>query len=356
MRLRPDPGAQAPRHLAVRAIGLLGLAGGLLAISTALLPPPAEGSEAVILVTGAVLAVLGGALLIWKPNLTDGVLGLLAIMGTALITITTHEGGASGGTADNEILYLWIVLYSFYFLRIRSALLQMAIIGGAYAWLLTEESVVSADQATTQWLVTMTTLGVAGLIVAQLRSNMYGVLDELSERARHDGLTGLLNRAALDERVAAERSRSMRDGTPVSVLAVDVDGFKALNDSLGHARGDEVLKRVADALDERTRRHDAVGRIGGDEFAVLLSGASEAAAQAVAEDLRSAVARSLTRDGAGVTVSIGVATGHHPVPSFEDLLHAADEAMYAGKRAGGDRVCVTAAHPGAAPLEPVSAA
>jgi diguanylate cyclase (GGDEF)-like protein len=340
-------------------MGVLGLAGGLLAVVTALLPPPASGSEELIFGSGAFLAVLGGYLLWRGPHLSEPALGAFGFMGTALITITTHEGGIAGGTADNQILYLWIVLYAYYCLALPNALIQTAGVGVAYGWLLSQQQNLPADQATTQWLVTMTTLTVAGLIVAKVRANLYLHVDELSERARHDQLTGLLNRGALDERVADERSRSNRDGTPVSVLAVDIDGFKALNDSLGHARGDEVLRKVAGALVRRTRRHDAVARIGGDEFAVLLRGASEAAAHVVAEDVRSTVAESMTMDGAGVTVSVGVATGHHPIPAFEDLLRAADGAMYAGKRAGGDRVCVTAAH-GAAPAvvpeaEPVSA-
>jgi diguanylate cyclase (GGDEF)-like protein len=338
----------------VRVVGLLGVAGGALALVTGLLPPPADGSEEAILAIGGFSLVVSIGLLVLRPALGEPALAALGVLGTALITVTAHEGGVSGGTDGNEMLYLWITLYSFYFLSLKTALFEVAVIGAGFAWLLSSQS--APDQATTEWLVTMTTLIVAGVIIARVRGNQYRLLDELSERARHDGLTGLLNRAALDERVATERSRSIRDGTPVSVLAVDVDAFKALNDSLGHARGDEVLRKVAGALESRTRQHDAVGRIGGDEFAVLLSGASESAAQAVAEDLRSAVARGLTRDGAGVTVSVGVATGRHPVPSFEDMLRAADAAMYAGKRAGGDRVCVTAAHSEPAPAEPVSVA
>jgi diguanylate cyclase (GGDEF)-like protein len=356
MRRQTKLRAQAPRELAVRAIGGLGLAGGLLAVVTALLPPPAEGAEALIFGAGAFLAVVG-ALVLWRaPELGERTLGLLGVMGTALITITTHEGGVAGGTADNEILYLWIVLYAFYCLSLRGALFQVAVIGGAYGWLLAQQPSLPADQATTQWLVTMTTLTVAGLIIATVRANLYSLVDELSERARHDNLTGLLNRSAFDERYASETSRASRDGMPFSVLAVDVDGFKALNDSMGHARGDEVLRKVAGALSERTRGHDAVARIGGDEFAVLLSGASETAAREVAEDMREAVAANLARDGAGVTVSVGVAGGGIPAPSFDQLFREADAAMYSGKREGGNRVRVAASRAVRAPAQPVHAA
>jgi diguanylate cyclase (GGDEF)-like protein len=340
MKLESNLRPRAPRELAVRAIGALGLAGGLLAVVTALLPPAAEGSEALIFGAGAFLAVVGGLVLWRAPALGERSLGVLGVMGTALITITTYEGGVEGGTADNEILYLWIVLYAFYCLSLPGALFQVAVIGGAYGWLLAQQPSLPADQATTQWLVTMTTLTVAGLIIATVRANLYRHVDELSERARHDNLTGLLNRSALYESYVGESSRSRREGTPFSVLAVDVDGFKALNDSLGHARGDQVLRKVATTLQDRTRAHDAVARIGGDEFAVLLSGASEEGARTRAEEMRDAIATNLALDGAGITVSVGVAGAEHPAPSFEQLFREADAAMYTGKREGGNRVCV----------------
>ncbi len=333
-------------------MGVLGLAGGLLAVTTALLPPAAEGSEALVLVTGAFAGTVGGLLLLRRPRLGELPLNAIGVLATALITIATHEGGVTGGTADNEILYLWVVLYGFYFLPTRSALFQLAVVGAAYGWLLSQT--VGGGQAPTQWLVTMTTMTVIGFLAAQLRANLYRVVEELSERASHDSLTGLLNRGALDERVAAERSRALRDGTPLSVLAIDVDGLKELNDTLGHSGGDDVLQQVAATLEHQTRGHDAVARIGGDEFALLLPGTTEAAARVVAEHLREAVTRTIAGESAGVTVSVGVATGRNPIPPFDELLRAADEAMYAGKHAGGDRVCVSAARVDEAGLRSVA--
>lgn len=320
------------------AMGALTLVGGALAIVTAILPPEAEGSDALIVAAGAALALLGLTALWRRPRLGELSLGAAGLLGTALITLTTYEGGASGGTADNELLYLWVILYAFYFLSLPNALIQTLAIGAAYAWLLTRQPDLPADQATTQWLVTMTTLVSAGLIVARVRANLYELVDELSERATHDSLTGLLNRDALKDRFGTERSRANRERAPVSVLAVDIDGLKALNDGFGHPRGDEVLKKVAGVLESRTRHHDAVARIGGDEFAVVLSGASEAAAGVVAEDIRATIASEMARDGGGITVSVGVTTGRDPIPSLKELLGRADRAMYAGKREGGDSV------------------
>jgi diguanylate cyclase (GGDEF)-like protein len=330
----------------VRVGGVLMLAGGVLAASTALLPPPAEGSEEVIVASAAIAAAIGAFLLIRRPDIGDHALGAIAVLGTALITIATHQGGESGGTADNEILYLWICLYAFYFLALPYAIAQIGFVGLAYGWILSEQSG-SPDELLTRWLVTMTTLVVAGVVISRLRSSLYRSMDDLADQARHDGLTGLLNRGAFEDRVGAERARSMREGGPVSVLALDVDGFKGLNDSLGHTEGDQILRQVAHALRDRTRGMDAVARVGGDEFAVLLPGASETEAQDVAEDLRTAIARETERDDARVTISLGVTTGWPPVPDFEELWRAADSAMYAGKRAGGDRVCVMPARPAA---------
>jgi diguanylate cyclase (GGDEF)-like protein len=105
---------------------------------------------------------------------------------------------------------------------------------------------------------------------------------------------------------------------------------------------------VSDALQRRTREIDAVGRLGGDEFAVLIPGAAETEARVVAEDLRKAISRSLDGEDHQLTVSIGVASGRPPVPEFEELWRSADAAMYAGKRAGGDRVGVMPARAGGA--------
>jgi diguanylate cyclase (GGDEF)-like protein len=337
MRLSEHKRERAPRWLAVRVIGIIGVAGGSLALITALMPPPADGSEAAILAVGAVSLAVGAALLVLKPKLGEAPLALLAVLGTALITITTHEGGAEGGTAANEVLYLWVSLYAFFFLRLRTALLVMAAIGVGFGWLLWSFGT-PANQAATEWVVTVTTLCVSGLIVARIRGYMYGVVRELNQRASHDGLTGLLNRRALEERVAEERANAEREGIPISLLLVDIDDFKDLNDSLGHGRGDAVLKEVAAALVLSTRGHDAVARIGGDEFAVLLPGAAEAAARTVAEGLRAEVSRALRRENDGVTVSVGYATAQPPLPLFDELHELADRAMYAGKRAGGDRV------------------
>ncbi len=332
-----EPLPAAPRADAVRAAGMLLLAGGLLALLTVVLPPPAEGSESLILIVGSIATTGGLILLLGRPYVSENGLSAIALFGTVMITVATHEGGPDAGTADNEILFLWISLYAFYFLSLPHALGQVAVIAVAYAWLLASQDVL-AEEAATRWLVTMTSLIVAGLVVSQLRSSIYRRVDELAERASVDSLTGLMNRDSLDERFAAERARADSEGTPVSVLAVDIDGFKALNDAFGHPFGDRVLQEVAAAIKHWTRRLDAVARLGGDELGVLLPGAAPGDALSVAESIRQAIAGSNGPKNVRLTVSVGVATAEAPIPSFGELWQAADAAMYEAKRSGGDQV------------------
>jgi len=131
------------------------------------------------------------------------------------------------------------------------------------------------------------------------------------------------------------------------VLFIDLDEFKAFNDSRGHKAGDEVLRRVARAVEKRTRRIDLVARYGGDEFVVALLGTGATAAVDTAERIRRGIRAENTSDGA-ISVSIGVATFPGDAGSKAELLDKADWAMYVAKRAGRDRVV---AFKGATPPE-----
>jgi diguanylate cyclase (GGDEF)-like protein len=177
---------------------------------------------------------------------------------------------------------------------------------------------------------------VAGLLVYRLRSSRAQLVEELSERARHDGLTGLLNRGALEERVRLELANARRSGSPLSLIVLDIDQFKVLNDTKGHPAGDEVLRTIAACLRQETRVIDAVARLGGDEFGALLPGAEEEDAVRVAERL---VDHTLATGSDGqVTLSVGVAQVGSRQDSFETLWQAADAAMYEAKRGGGGSV------------------
>jgi diguanylate cyclase (GGDEF)-like protein/PAS domain S-box-containing protein len=156
-----------------------------------------------------------------------------------------------------------------------------------------------------------------------------------------DHLTGLANRRALFEASERELERWRRAPRPLSMVLVDADHFKRINDTFGHATGDAVLRHLAEGLSATFRAMDVVARLGGEEFVVLLPGCDEDAATAVAERLCERIAaQPVVVDGARVhcTVSIGVASMDEDVAGVEELIERADKAMYAAKAAGRNRV------------------
>jgi diguanylate cyclase (GGDEF)-like protein len=159
----------------------------------------------------------------------------------------------------------------------------------------------------------------------------------LSERASTDGLTGLRNRRHFDETLASTLAFASRQGHPLSLVMIDVDHFKQLNDAFGHLAGDEVLRVVADSLRCGARSHDVVARYGGEEFAVILPGTDDVAAQAVADRLRASIA-DLSWPRRAVTVSLGISTTFLSATAAEQLIGEADQALYHSKTHGRDRV------------------
>jgi len=172
------------------------------------------------------------------------------------------------------------------------------------------------------------------------------LVNRLQHLSQHDSLTGLLNRRAVEQCLAREAHRLQRFNEPFSVLLVDIDHFKRINDLLGHAAGDEVLRQVSTALAEQAREVDRVARYGGEEFCVLLPHTEHDGAMQAAERLRAAVqARVITWHGdtLGVTISTGVACATHPDEAMDVLLRRADEALYRAKAQGRNRVEVAVA-------------
>ena len=152
-----------------------------------------------------------------------------------------------------------------------------------------------------------------------------------------DDLTGLLNRRALDQRLEELRALAAVGDQSIAAIAADIDHFKRVNDEHGHARGDAVLAQVAQRLRGRLRAFDLAYRVGGEEFLVLLPGASADEAAALAEGLRDAIGSDPIA-GLSITVSFGVAATGGGAFDGEGLLADADRALYAAKAAGRDRV------------------
>ena len=172
----------------------------------------------------------------------------------------------------------------------------------------------------------------------------------LKEFSFKDDVTGLYNRRFFTIRLEEEASRFRRFNHPVSVVLLDLDGFKRVNDELGHGAGDDTLRVMADLLLKYSRGINVICRWGGDEFAVLLVETTKAGAQLYAERLRQVLAAYPFAHGRQITASFGIAALPEDVePAAEDLIRAADEALYAAKRAGKNRVSVFE-DVGAAPL------
>ena len=175
-------------------------------------------------------------------------------------------------------------------------------------------------------------------IVLVLLAELRKLIARLQEQSLTDELTGVANRRAFLEDAAREIERSRRYRHELSLAYLDIDGFKAVNDRLGHAVGDRVLAALASLARATARSVDTVARIGGDEFVILLPETDARDALPLAERLREACSRAAGAGTARITCSVGLVTFVRPPNDVEELLTTADALMYEAKAAGGDRV------------------
>lgn len=179
--------------------------------------------------------------------------------------------------------------------------------------------------------------------ILALQHNLLQSRQALEYKATHDELTGLWNRAEVLGLLERDIARSQREGTPVSIIMIDVDHFKEVNDALGHLSGDEALRQITGRMSACVRPYDGFGRYGGEEFLVVLSGCSGGNAARLAERLRGEVAATSVRiEGTEVAVSIslGVASWNGEYGDMQALIRAADAALYQAKKAGRNLVQV----------------
>ncbi|MBV9098229.1 MAG: EAL domain-containing protein [Frankiaceae bacterium] len=181
---------------------------------------------------------------------------------------------------------------------------------------------------------------VACSVIARDISDRLAMQREIEHKALHDSLTGLPNRALLSDRLHQALARASRHDAPVSVLFLDLDHFKTINDGAGHSVGDAVLAEVARRLANAVRPSDTVARLGGDEFAVICEGADAEAAGQVAERILAALAEPVAVDDRTLYVSVSVGVAAAPPLDAEELLSHADAAMYDAKARGRSRVRV----------------
>ena len=182
-----------------------------------------------------------------------------------------------------------------------------------------------------------------GLTAYQLSRRVRQQNRELAALSRTDGLTRLPNHTAWLEAVEREFARSKREGSSMAVLMLDLDHFKTINDAHGHPAGDEVLRGVAEVLQEALRLHDVPGRYGGEEFGVLLPGSDVSAAEAIAERIRKKIEWASFAGELKVTASVGCAALDAKDLFAASLVARADRALYAAKAAGRNRAMRAAA-------------
>lgn len=171
-------------------------------------------------------------------------------------------------------------------------------------------------------------------------TNQHNVTARLTHQAHHDALTGAMNRHLLEERIDSVLKRQAQSGRSVGMLYCDVDDFKTINDTFGHAAGDAVLKTTAQRITATVRSDDLVIRAGGDEFVVVINQRPDlASAQAIARKIRAEVHEPIPVQDSEVTptLSIGLAMAE-PGTTADALLHAADHALYVAKESGRDRI------------------
>ena len=238
-------------------------------------------------------------------------------VGLSTLLISTVSFASSREAVDLSNLYLFVVVYVILYLPPLSAFIHITAAGVAYAVVLAL-STGRVESPVVSWLAVFGTATVLGVVVL-------GLVSVLRVDAQRDPLTGLANRRMWDERLAMEMERSRRSGTALSVIMIDLDDFKEMNDVGGHDAGDRLLQELARAWLAALRGgSDFLARLGGDEFAVIAPGSDDVGIRSLTNRLNAALPQPMT-------ISIGVATWNG-TESASDLLRRADHAMYQIKR------------------------
>lgn len=267
---------------------------------------------------------------------------LLAIMLVLAIGLLDYR---TGPEISLLIFYTIPVLHATWFINYRAGIAISLASAGMWffcQYILPGEEILLAVSL---WNMTVR-LGIFLLIVyiVSIQAALNKSLNREKALARTDSLTGALNSRAFNEAVTREINRARRYGHPFSVAYIDLDNFKAVNDTLGHTIGDKLLKIAVQTLQDASRATDLVARIGGDEFAMLLPNTSQAGAMAMIEKSRLELLVVMRKNHWPVSASIGLATFVAPPESYDALIHLTDELMYEAKKAGKNRIVSAVIH------------
>ncbi len=330
----------ATRANMARTSALLSAAGALVCLIAVLVPGDGQLDDDVLLATAAAAGALAVFLLLAYERVPRWGFHVVALLDTALFTAAAYGWGSM--SSYGPLPYLWVTGFVFYFFSRSAALVHLSVIAAGYALALALES--PSENPLDGWIATVFTLLVTGYLLSVVRDRLAHLIAGLSDAAHHDPLTDLLNRRGFQEVFDVELERARRADQPLSLIVGDLDRFKRVNDVHGHAAGDDVLRRVADAIRGAKRGFDRAARIGGEEFAILAPDSDEHGAYMLAERIRAAVHEAFADQGDGqLTISFGIST--HPLhgQSADGLLRTADQALYAAKRLGRNRSVISSA-------------
>ena len=222
---------------------------------------------------------------------------------------------------------------------LQIAVLALVMAGFAFATWIVSGRLCSLASASSQLEMSKTIESMVGKRTAHLEA----ANAELASQARTDPLTGLLNRRGFDSQAKVALAQARRRGSALSVMVLDIDHFKRINDKFGHPVGDKVIKALADTLVLRLRDSDVIARIGGEEFAIILSDTSSDGAVVVAKGIVKAIEAMRVPVVGAFTVSAGVALARlagDKVDTVATVIERADEALYMAKDQGRNQVCI----------------
>ena len=255
----------ATRATLARTAALLSGSAAAICLAGVFLPGEMQLHDDVLLAAAAAGAALCAFLVVANERIPEWTYHPIGVLGTAIATAAAYGWGTA--SAYGPLLYVWVAIFAFYVFTRGAALVHLALMAAAYALALALED--PAENPLDGWIATVITLFGTGLFVLEVRDRLAGVIERLREAAHRDSLTNLLNRRGFQDVFDKELERARRADQPLSLVVGDLDRFKRVNDAYGHAVGDAVLKRVADAIGGAKRSFDSAARIGGEEFALL---------------------------------------------------------------------------------------
>jgi diguanylate cyclase (GGDEF)-like protein len=284
------------------------------------------------------LGVVSGLICVLIPWDRRSEYAFRAIPAIASVEVAITMWGVETQSEAFVWFLVFVVVWTAYALDERRAIGVNIALALLVAWYPVALATPGADRANevAETLIAVPILLVAAGVVVFLRERLLTAASALGEQARSDGLTGVGNYRLLEERLQYEVTRHRRNGRPLSVLVLDLDGFKIVNDTLGHPVGDQLLRQVADALRATVRDQDTVVRQGGDEFCVLAPETDAGEAAELVERIRGGLG-SVIANGLPLSASLGFATFPQDATSAELLLAQADHQQRLDKAASRGR-------------------